>query len=108
MEFLPSKEHYHVDGLSRLIPKHREPLEDTVIASLRTEGEIKTTLCNTVKELPVTLDQIKGEVLDDEFIRQTKTKIREKDQQSSDIFSLCDEVLLVSESLFSQRYKEEI
>ena len=60
MEFLLSKKKLcHADGLSRLILKHREPLEDIVIASLRTEGEFKTTLCNTVKELPVTLDQIK-------------------------------------------------
>ena len=37
MEFLPSKKLCHADGLSRLIPKQRETLEDTVIASLRTE-----------------------------------------------------------------------
>ena len=80
MEFLPSKKLSHADGLSRLIPKHREPPEDTVITSLWTEGEFKTKLCNTVRELPVTLDQIKREALNDEFIRQIKTKICEKDQ----------------------------
>ena len=74
-----------------------EPLEDTVIASLRIEGEFKTTLFNTVRELPVTPDQNKLEALNDEFIRQTKTKICEKDQQTSDILSLCDEVLRYSE-----------
>ena len=34
MEYLPSKEFGHAGGLSRLIPKYKEPLEDTVIASL--------------------------------------------------------------------------
>ena len=44
MEFLPSSKLCHTDGLSRLIQKNREPLEDTVIASLRTEVEIKKTM----------------------------------------------------------------
>ena len=100
MEFLLSKKLCHADGLSKLTPKYREILKDTVIASLRTEGEFKTTLCNTVKELPVTLDQIKQEALNEEFIRQTKTKIYEQDQQTSDIFSLCNEVLLYSKRVF--------
>ena len=67
-----------------------------MIVSLRTEGEFKTTLCNTVRGIPISLDQIK-QALSDEVIRQTKTKIYEKDQQTSDIFSLFDEVLLYSE-----------
>ncbi len=66
-----------------------------MIASLRT-GEFKTTLCNTVRGIPISLDQIK-QALSDEVIRQTKTKIYEKNQQTSDIFSLFDEVLLYSE-----------
>ena len=97
MEFLPSKKLSHADGLCRLIPKHRELLEDTLIASLPTEGEFKTTLCNTVREFPVTLDQTKQETLNDEFIRQTK--ICEKDPQTSNIFSLWDEVLLYGEQV---------
>ena len=35
MEFLPSKKFGHADGLSRLIPRTGELLEDSVIASLR-------------------------------------------------------------------------
>ena len=31
----------------------------SVIASLQSEGELKTTLCNIVRELRVTLEQIK-------------------------------------------------
>ena len=83
IEFLLSKKLCHADGLSRLIRKHKEPLEDTAIDSLRTEGEFKTTLCNTVRKLPLNLDQIKQEFLNDEFIKQTKAKICEKDQQTS-------------------------
>ena len=31
----------HADGLSRLIPKYSEPLEDTVIAALKRKSGIK-------------------------------------------------------------------
>ena len=96
MEFLPSKKLCHADGLSRLIPKQSEPLEDTVIASLRTERDLKTSLCNTIRELPVTLDEIKREAVNDEFIIRMKEKLAQKDQQSPDAFSICDEVLLYS------------
>ena len=41
MDYIPSKELGHADGLSRLIPKFNELFEDTVIASLRLENEIK-------------------------------------------------------------------
>ena len=41
MEFLPSKKLRHVDGLSRLIPKFLVPLEDTKIAALKAEKEVK-------------------------------------------------------------------
>ena len=46
---------------------------NTVIASLQSEGELKTTLSNIARELPVTLEQIKQEAL------QIKAKIFEKD-----------------------------
>ena len=61
MEFLPSQKLGHVVRLSRLIPKMREPLEDTVISSLPTESIKSTVLCDTVKELPVTLEEIRKE-----------------------------------------------
>ena len=41
MELLPSKEIAHVDRLSRLIPKNTKSLEETVIASLMSEIDIK-------------------------------------------------------------------
>ena len=73
IKFLPSKEIAHVDGLSRLIPKNTEPLEETVIASLKTEMAVKYVLFNTVKELPVMLEEIKF----DQFIHQTKKRTNE-------------------------------
>ena len=75
MEYLPPKKFDHADWLSRLIPKYKEPLEDTAIASLQSEGELKITLCNTVREHPVTLEQIKQEALRDEYINQIKVKV---------------------------------
>ena len=39
MGHLPSYKFGHADGLLRLIPKYKEPLEDIVIASLRSRGE---------------------------------------------------------------------
>ena len=90
MEFLPSKKFGHASGLSRLIPKMREPLEDTVIASLSSESIMSTVLCNTVRELPVTLEEIRKEAAKDEFI----TQIKERIEQVTNAYTLCDEVLL--------------
>ena len=59
MEFLPSKEIAHADGLSRLIPKNTEQQEETVIASLKSEMDVKYVLFNTVKAQPATLEEIK-------------------------------------------------
>ena len=97
MGYLPSNKFGHVEGLSRLIPKYKESLESTVIASLQFEGKSKITLCNSVRELPVTLDQIKQEAFRNEYINQIKTKILEKDQRTTDICSTCDDVLLYRE-----------
>ena len=49
-----------MDGLSRLVLKYSEPFEDTIIAALRTDCEIKNMIANTIKELPVTLLEIKS------------------------------------------------
>ena len=48
MEFLQSKRLGHADELSRLIPKPCKPLEETVLATLKLEIEIKSVLCNNV------------------------------------------------------------
>ena len=77
--------------------KYKEPQEDPLIASLQSEGELKITLCNSVRELPVTLDQIKQEALRDEYINRIKTKILENYQRTTDLFSTCVNVLLYRE-----------
>ena len=99
IEYQPLKNFGHADGLSRLIPKYKEPLEETVIASLQSEDELKTTLCNTVKERPVTLEQIKQEAPHKEYINKMNANTFEKDQRSMDVFSIFDEVLLYRERI---------
>ena len=95
MEFLTSKNLGHADGLSRLIPKYQDQLDDTVIAALRAEKTYKNTLCKVIRELPVTLEEIIQEAEKDEFIIQTKREILEG--QTTEAFSICGEVLLYVE-----------
>ena len=83
IEYLPSKQISHADGLSRLVLKYSEPFEDTIIAALRTDCEIKNTTANTVKELPVTFLEIKIESMNDDFITNIKLKIAAKKNRKS-------------------------
>ena len=77
MEFLLSKKIAHAAELYRLKPKNTEPQEKSVIASLKPEMNVKYVLCNTVKELPVTLEEIKSKTKFDKFINQTKKETNE-------------------------------
>ena len=86
MEFLPSKKIAHADGLSRSIPKNTEPIEETVIASLKSEMNVKYVLFNTVKELPVMLEKIKFKTKFDKFINQTKKEIMNQKVKTNNIF----------------------
>ena len=97
IEYLPSKQIGHADGRSRLVLKYSEPFEDTIIVSLRTDCEIKNKIANTIKELPVTLLEIKSEAMKDDFITNIKQKITVKNEKIPEVFSLCDNVLLYSE-----------
>ena len=54
-------------------------------------------MLNTIRELPVRLQEIKREAQEDEFISAIKQKIADKNQQIADIFSLYDNVLLYGE-----------
>ena len=65
-----------MDGLSKLIPKFYKPLEDIVTSAIKAENEIKNVLYNTVRELPITLEEIKVKLEKDEFIIKMKRKIR--------------------------------
>ena len=97
IEYLPSKQISDPDGQSRLVPKYSEPFEDTIIAALRTDAEIKNMMANTIKEPPVTLLEIKSEAMSDDFITNIKQKITAKNEKVPEVFSLCDNVLLYSE-----------
>ena len=97
IEYLPSKQISPADGLSRLIPKYSEPFDDTIITTLRTACEIKNMIANTIKELPVTLLEIKSEAMNNDFIITIKRKITAKNKRVLEVFSLCDNVLLYSE-----------
>ena len=48
---------------------------EIVIASLKSEMDIKYVLFNTVKDLPVTLEEIKFKTKFDKFINQTKKQL---------------------------------
>ena len=97
IEYLPSKQISHADGLLRLVPKYSEPFEDTIIGALRTDCEIKNMIANNVKELPVTLLEKKIESMNSDFITNIKQKIAAKNEKIPEVFSLCDNVLLYSE-----------
>ena len=66
----------YADGLSRLIPKRSEPLEEMVIASLKEEKELSEILGNTLRELPVILEGIKKAAKTNEFIIGMKKQVR--------------------------------
>ena len=51
-------------------------------------------IANTVKELPVTLADIKRESREDEFIQSIKNKIHNKDPNMPEAFSVCDDIKL--------------
>ena len=89
MEFSQSKEIAHMAGLSRLIPKNTEPLEETVIASLKSELDVKYVLFNTVKELLVTQEEIEFKTKFDKFIIQTKKELTNPKVKTNNIFSTC-------------------
>ena len=58
-------------------------------------------LSNTVKELLVTLDEIRGKAKNDAFIEklkmQARLKERNKNTKSISAFSICDDVLLYAD-----------
>ena len=71
--------------------------KDTVIVALRSENEVENTLNSTIRELPISLKEIKREALRDKFIREIKSKLSKKNTKIEETYSLCDNVLLYSE-----------
>ena len=74
MEYISSKKIAHTDGLSRLIPKSAELLKEMVIALLKEEKELSEILVSTIRELLVTLKDIKKVAKMDGFIIGMKKK----------------------------------
>lgn len=72
MEYQLSNKFLHADDLSRLIAKNAEMFVDIVIAALKSEIEIKNILCNVVRKLPDTLEEIKVKAEQDMFILKIK------------------------------------
>ena len=70
IQYLSTNKIGHADGLSRLIPRTSETFEYTVTAALRSENEVENTLNNTIRELPVSLKEIKREAVRDNFIKE--------------------------------------
>ena len=95
MEYILSKKITHGGGLSRLIPKNSELLEETVIASLKEEKELSEILVNTIRELLVMPEDIKKAAKMDKFIICMKKQVRwnEKKKKGRKVspFSICDE-----------------
>ena len=60
----------------------------------RTNCKIKNMIVDTIRELPVTLEDIKREALKDVFTHTIKNKICNKDLNVPEVFALCDYVLL--------------
>ena len=54
-------------------------------------------IADTIRELLVSLADIKREALKDDFIHTTKNKIYNKDPNVPEVFSLCDDVLLYND-----------
>ena len=75
MEFFSSKRLGQAYWLSRLIHKLWEPLEETKTETLRLEIEIKWVLCNTIRELPVTINVIRNKAKIDKYLTEKKEKI---------------------------------
>ena len=74
-------------------------LEDTVIAILKTENEIKVV--NTVGELPLTVEEIKVKSETDNFIKKRKNQVRFKENRTDlpecNYYSICDGILIYVE-----------
>ena len=85
MEYMPSKKLGHTDRWSRLIPKYTEPLEEKVIAALRNESELSALLCNTARELQVTLEDVEKAAENDDFIQKMKRQVWLKEKTKKEL-----------------------
>ena len=110
MVFLSGKWLVHEDELSRLTPKPCEPFEETVVATLRLEIEIKSMLYNTIRELPVTMMEIRNEAKTDKYIIEKKKQTIDQQYKRIDgekIFPSVMELLMYGEwVIVEKKYKK--
>ena len=103
MEHVSSRKLGHADALSRLIPKQNGSFEETVIAALKDEDECANLVCNAIRELPVTLEEVKKEAAKDEFINKMKSRIKitEKNKKGNQVspFSICENLLMYADRI---------
>ena len=59
--------------------------------------DVKYVLFNTVKELPVTLEEIQCKTKFDKFINQTKRELMNHKILKNNIFSTCNDILMYEE-----------
>ena len=78
MEFLPPKRLRYANGLSRLILKLCQPLEKTAIATRSLKNKIKSVLCNTIQELPVTIEEIRNKAKMDKYMTEKRKQINDQ------------------------------
>lgn len=78
MVFLQSNKICHADSLLRLIPKCMEALEDTVNTTIRIDVDVKSMLCNTVRDLPVTIKEMIDKAADEDFTKEVKEKLKKR------------------------------
>lgn len=74
--------------LSRLIPEFKTYFEDTVTAAMKFEASIKNILCNTIRELPVRLSEIKEKAKYVEYIESIKIYLRIKKIKSCKVVQI--------------------
>ena len=65
-------------------------------------------IADTIRELPVTLADIKREALTDDFIHTANYKIYNKDPNVLEVFSLCDDVLLYNDRVVIRNSPQKI
>lgn len=97
IKHLSSKNIIHADTLSRLVPSQEERFEESIIANIRADYEVKSMVNNIVRELPVTTKEIKKEAESNDFILEIKSKMVANDQKVQEIYSICDGILLYGE-----------
>ena len=66
------------DGLSRLIANHQTPTEETVIANIALEKDIRSILADSIRNIPVTADEIRHESKKDAVIRMAMNYVQKK------------------------------